>query len=142
MAAEPDQEDLERIIAASPARALPGAVHVIRAEPGMTLADGDLAIVQDDTETTLVTASPERVEAARGDGRPIEGPFGVVRLEITIPFAGPGFIAAATTACAAAGINCYVISTFSFDYLLVPAEDGQAALAALSDIGFPVTTPA
>lgn len=70
----------------------------------------------------------------------IEGPFTVIRLEISLSFGAPGFIAAATTACAGAAINAFMLSTFSYDYLLVPAEDETAALAALSGAGFPVVS--
>ena len=49
-----------------------------------------------------------------------------------------GFIAAATGACAACGINVFVLSTFSYDYLLVAVADRDATLTALAGRGFPI----
>lgn len=57
------------------------------------------------------------------------------------PFGAPGFVARATTACAEAGVNVFVLSTYSFDYVLVPEPDRQAALDALTRAGFPGSTP-
>lgn len=133
-------DDLDAIIAASPVRVLPELVRVIRQDHDaeVRMGSGDLCVVRDDVETTLVTSSADRLAAARADGRPDEGPFAVLRLEISVPFEGPGFIAAATAACAAVGINTYVISTFSFDYVLVAATDREAALVALTARGFPI----
>ena len=65
----------------------------------------------------------------------------MIRLEISLSFQAPGFIAAATGACAAVGINVFVLSTFSYDYLLVPIADREATLTALRTRGFPVAGP-
>jgi hypothetical protein len=132
------RDDLETVIGDSPARVLPEPAYVIRAEAGVSLGDGDLAIVHDDTDTTLVTMAADRRATAERAGQPFEGPFTVIRLEISLSFQAPGFIAAATGVCAAAGINVFVLSTFSYDYLLVPVADRAATMAALDARGFPV----
>ncbi len=46
-------------------------------------------------------------------------------------------IAAATSALAATGINVYVVSTFSLDYVYVREEDAERSLQALAARGFP-----
>ena len=117
---------------------LPDPAYVIRVEAGASLGDGDLAILHDDTDTTLVTTAADRHATAERAGQPFEGPFTVIRLEISLSFQAPGFIAAATGACATAGINVFVLSTFSYDYLLVPVADTAATRAALHARGFPV----
>jgi hypothetical protein len=132
------RDDLETVIGDSPARVLPEPAYVIRAEAGASLADGDLAILHDDTDTTLVTMAADRRATAERAEQPFEGPFAVIRLEISLSFQAPSFIAAATGACAAAGVNVFVLSTFSYDYLLVPAVDRAATMAALRARGFPV----
>lgn len=135
----PEQrDDLETVIGDSPARVLPESAYVIRVEAGASLGDGDLAILHDDTDTTLITTAADRRATAERAGQPFEGPFTVIRLEISLSFQAPGFIAAATGACAAAGINVFVLSTFSYDYLLVPVADTAATRAALHSRGFPV----
>ena len=102
----PEQrDDLETVIGDSPARVLPESAHVIRVEAGASLGDGDLAILHDDTDTTLVTTAADRRATAERAGQPFEGPFTVIRLEISRSFQAPGFIAAATGACATAGIT-------------------------------------
>lgn len=134
------EPSLQAVISTSPVRVTGDIVHVFRLEGPVKPAAGDLAVIQDGIETTIVTSSSRRLAAARAKGQDVEGPFTVIRLEISLSFGAPGFIAAATTACAQSGINAFMLSTFSFDYLLVPAEDESAALAALAGAGFPVAS--
>lgn len=129
------------MVAASPVVPIDPAVHVLRLDAPEPLGPGDLAMTQDAVEVTLVTGSAARIEAARAQGRTVVGPFAVIRLEISLPFGAPGFVARATTACAEAGVNVFVLSTYSFDYVLVPEPDRQAALDALTRAGFPGSTP-
>ncbi len=132
---EPTSDTLREVIAASPVRALPASYWWVRVD-APSPATSHLAVVTDGVETTVVTSDHETVE--RGPVGETEGPFACFRLEISIPFGGPGFIAAATSACAARGVNVCVISTFSFDYLFVPLPDRGSAVAALADAGFPI----
>lgn len=129
---------LQDVVATSPARVTGRGVHVFPVTGPAALEEGDLAMIRDDVEVTMVTSSVGRLEEARSHGRAVEGPFSVIRLEISLSFGAPGFIATATTACSDAGINVFLLSTFSFDYLLVPAADEAAALRALGAAGFPV----
>lgn len=132
---------LDAVIATSPARSTGRVVHVFQLDAPVQPEPEDLAVISDGIETTVVTSSATRVATARSRNQSIEGPFSVIRLEISLSFGAPGFIAAATTACAGAGINAFMLSTFSFDYLLVPTSDEPAALTALSKAGFPIAPP-
>jgi hypothetical protein len=132
---EPIPDALREVIAASPVRELPASYWWVRVDAPSPSA-AHLAVVTDGVETTVVTSDRETVE--RGPYDETEGPFACFRLEISVPFGGPGFIAAATSACAARGLNVCVISTFSFDYLFVPLPDRDAGIAALRDAGFPI----
>ncbi|HYI33645.1 MAG TPA: ACT domain-containing protein [Glaciibacter sp.] len=128
---------LQTVISTSPARATGRIVHVFQLDRPDEPSAEDLAVIQDGIETTIVTSSASRLATARSRNQVIEGPFTVIRLEISLSFGAPGFIAAATAACAGVGINAFMLSTFSYDYLLVPADDEAAALRALSNAGFP-----
>jgi hypothetical protein len=125
------------VIATSPVVSTGQVVYVFPADAPEPLGPGDLAVVQDGIEVTMVTSSLERIEAARVAGRGIEGPFAVIRLEISLSFGAPGFVARATSACAEAGVNVFVLSTYSFDYVLVPESDRDTALDAMARAGFP-----
>lgn len=129
---------LESVIASSPVVATGQVVYVFPADAPGPLGPGDLAVLQDGMEVTMVSSSAERIETARAEGRGVEGPFAVIRLEISLSFGAPGFVARATSACAEAGVNVFVLSTYSFDYVLVPESDRKTALDALARAGFPV----
>jgi hypothetical protein len=127
---------LADVIATSPVVALDAPLYYVRSRHPLTTSSNHLAVISDGIETTIVTADvPTIADHGPAD---LEGPFTGFRLEISLSFGAPGFIAAATRACAEAGLNVCVLSTFSFDYLLVPEEDEQAALAALAGAGFPI----
>ena len=132
------EPSLQSVISTSPARVTGDIVYVFQLDGPVRLSSVDLAVIHDGIETTIVTSSARRLRAARRKHKVIEGPFTVIRLEISLSFGAPGFLAAATTACAQAGVNAFLLSTFSYDYLLVPAEDEAGALTALHDAGFPV----
>ena len=126
---------LTEVIATSPMRLMASPYWVLRTKE-VTPSRAHLAVVDDGVETTVVTS--DQVMAERLPTSEVEGPFACFRLEISLSFGAPGFIAAATSACATRGLNVFVISTFSFDYLLVPLFDQGAALDALAHAGFPI----
>ena len=125
---------LEEVIQASPVRVLEGSYSVLRVSTIPSTVNY-FAAVSDGSEVTIVVPADD---AATLDASNAEGPFRMLRLEIAAPFAAPGFIAAATTALAQAGVNVYVLSTFSFDYVLVKAHDLKAAVTALGARRFPI----
>jgi hypothetical protein len=127
---------LTEVISTSPVVALDTPLYYVRSRHPLTASANHLAVISDGIETTIVTSDVPTI-AAHGPAD-LEGPFSGFRLQISLSFGAPGFIAAATTACAEAGLNVCVLSTFSFDYLLVPEHDEQAALTALAGAGFPI----
>ena len=134
-APESTPDPLSSVIATSPVRPLATPYWWVRTgQP--TLSPDHLSVITDGIETTIVTSDRSLVEQL--PSAEVEGPFAGFRLEISLSFGAPGFIAAATSACANRGLNVCVISTFSFDYLFVPLADREAALATLADAGFPI----
>jgi hypothetical protein len=127
---------LAEVISTSPVLLLGAPFYFVRSTTPVAVSPKHLAVISDGVETTIVT-SDEQTVAAHAPAE-LEGPFSGFRLQISLSFGAPGFIAAAASACAEAGINVCVLSTFSFDYLLVPAKDERAALAALGRAGFPM----
>ena len=65
--------------------------------------------------------------------------FRLIEIRVSQPFAAPGFIARVTRAIADRGLNVLAVSTFSKDYFLVREESTDTAVAALRDVGFPVS---
>lgn len=126
---------LGNVIATSPVRLMASPYWVVRTKEA-TLSRAHLAVINDGVETTVVTSDEDMAE--RLETSEMEGPFACFRLEVSLSFGAPGFIAAATSACATRGLNVFVISTFSFDYLLVPLFDQVAAFDALVHAGFPI----
>jgi hypothetical protein len=142
MTAQSREPALSSVISSSPAVPTGESVYVFPVPTLESMGPGDLAMIQDATEVTIVTSSPTRIAAARARQEGIEGPFAVIRLEISQSFGAPGFVAHATGACARAGINVFVLSTYSFDYVLVPEPDLPGALSALAAAGFPTPSGA
>lgn len=132
---------LESVIATSPAHPTGDIVYVVQVTGPLELWPEDLAIVREGVAVTIVSSSAKRLSAAFLEGRVVEGPFAVIRLDISDSFAAPGFIAAATSACAVHGINVFVLSTFEYDFLLVAESALPAALHALNQAGFPTPAP-
>jgi hypothetical protein len=66
------------------------------------------------------------------------GPFSLLQVHIATPFQAPGFLAHIAAALAARTISILIISTFSFDYILVAKTDETAATKALASAGFRV----
>jgi hypothetical protein len=124
---------LDEVIGASPVRALDEEYYV--AKVGQPPEANYFAAISDGTETTVIASADH---GSLTDSLEREGPFRALRLEVAVPFGAPGFVAAATTALAQAGVNVFLISTFSFDYVFVKAVDLDAALSALAARGFPL----
>jgi hypothetical protein len=132
-----ERPGLADVIATSPARAIGLEVYVLHYDVAPRTIEGDFAVIWDGREATVVSSAPARILEAQRTDRGMEGPFAAIRLEISDSFGADGFIAAATTACASAGIGSYLLSTFSYDYLFVAPQRLDDALAALGRAGFP-----
>jgi hypothetical protein len=132
-----ERPGLAAVIAASPARVVGLEVYVLHYDVAPKRIDGDFAIIFDGREGTVVSSAPARILEAQRTDRAMEGPFAAIRLEISESFGADGFIAAATSACADAGVGSYLLSTFSYDYLFVVPSQVDDAIAALAGAGFP-----
>lgn len=62
------------------------------------------------------------------------GPFALITLQVLAPFASVGVLAKITGALAADGISVEAYSAYYHDYLLVPYEMREKALAALKKL--------
>ena len=128
---------LEDVIRSSPIEVSRERYAVVRLAQPVPLGDHFL-VCRDADEATLI-AREARVpwEAALAT----ETWFRLLAIRMSTPFATPGFLARVTATLAQAGINVYVVSTFSKDYVLLKEEDVEEGLAALAAIGFPIAPP-
>lgn len=125
-------QELSDVLRNSPAHVMPGEYWYYKSPAGSEPPTAKcLALIIDEVETTIVTTAvldlPER-----------RGPFCLVRLEVVVPFNSPGFLAAVSSVLAHKSINVLLLSTFTYDYLLIRKTDRQLAIAALKDLGLPV----
>jgi hypothetical protein len=131
---EPVRPELADDIAASPARLLAGAFHVVELAADAPPV-GAFAVFRDGVEATAIVTDAQ-LPAVPHTGR--QGPFRIVRFELARPFAAPGFLASVSLAIARMGVNQLLYSTWSFDYALIAVDDLAAALTGLRRMGFTV----
>jgi len=108
---------------------------MIRLAPNAALPGECFAAMWDEFETTAVVAEND---AGRFQPQQVHGGLRLLRVNVSAPFAAPGFLAAICAALAARGINVLVVSTFSRDYVLVDSGDLAGSLDALRGARFPV----
>jgi hypothetical protein len=91
------------------------------------------AISQDDSEITVITEEenmsliePERVERW----------FKLIEIRVAKPFNAPGFLATIAGCMADRGLNVFIVSTFSKDYVLLREREITIGVAALASAGF------
>ncbi len=126
--------ELDDVIRSSPIAVSRERYAVVRlAEP--CPLDDHFLVCRDADETTLI-APEARVPWAAALAT--ETWFRLLAIHMATPFATPGFLARVTSVLAQRGINVYVVSTFSKDYVLLKEEDLERGVAALAVIGFPI----
>ncbi len=76
-----------------------------------------------------------RREAAAQAGLPFDAAFRQITLRVHSSLEAVGFLAAVSTALAAAGIPCNAISARYHDHLFIPADKAYAAMRVLSSLG-------
>lgn len=112
---------------------LPDRLGVARLEPHAPVphwaagVEGFCSITRTDTELSVVcdaAAIPAEVAAQRD--------FACLRVVGPLDFSEIGILATLTTVLARAGISVFTISTYDTDYLLLPRERVDDAIAALS----------
>ncbi len=128
---------LEDVIRTSPVEITPGRYAVVRLAQPCPLADHFL-VCRDADETTLI--APE-AHVPWDIALATETWFRLHAIRMAAPFAAPGFLARVTAAIARRGINVFVVSTFSKDYVLLKEEDLEAGAAALAESGFTIRQP-
>ena len=132
--------ELESTISSSPVDILAGRWYVLQMRPGEIARADAVCVYRDDSEVTVVVRDTrDREDFLRDHGvTGCEGPFGGLRLRVARPFVARGFLAAVTSALAGSSINVYVLSTFTFDYVLVRSDALELATQTLVARGFPL----
>ena len=112
---------------------LPDTLGVARLEPQAPVphwaagVEGFCSITRTDAELSIVcgeAAIPPEVKAQRD--------FACLRVAGPLDFSETGILAALTTVLARAGISVFTVSTYDTDYLLLPRDRVEDAIAALS----------
>jgi len=125
---------LEQIIQQSKVTLLPGRFAMAKVR-GVKDWNGMFMLTNDEDEITIVADEHQIANVHYLD---VQKWFRLVRLAVSVPFFSVGFLSTVTTGIARKGLNVLVISTFSYDYLLIRDEDIITALNALQEIGFSV----
>lgn len=81
----------------------------------------------------LEATVPSHAEAQRG--------FRCLRVAGPLDFAETGILESLAKPLALAGISIFALSTYDTDYLLLPGDNLEAAVSALSDAGHTVHRP-
>ncbi len=129
-------KSLVEIIKQSPIKIIDGRFAVVQMAKKDNAKDF-FAMMVDDHEKTIVVE-----EHSLKKNRKIvkfQGWYKLVQVQVSVPFFVVGFLATITNSIAKVGINVLVISTFSFDYLLIAEDDILSAVASLQELGFTVT---
>lgn len=126
----PTSETLRSTLERSPARLLPGSFWYSQMPSGSAAPKAVLALIDDGVEVTLIAET--RIDHVS------RGPFSLIRLEVAVPFESPGFLASIAGALASAEMSVLIVSTFSFDYLLVKEGSREEVLDLLTELGMPV----
>jgi hypothetical protein len=130
-----DSADLNEVIRTSSVVVRRGRYAYLKAGSETDLADHFL-IARDQDETTVVTEEANLPETSFEEDVKW---FKLIEIRVSQPFVAKGFIARVTQAIAERDLNVLVVSTFSKDYFLVREETSETAIAALQDLGFPIT---
>lgn len=117
---------------------LPGGFAVARLDPKAEIPAwarrGDLTSItwtRDELSVLCLEAGvPSDVQAQRG--------FRCLRVAGPLAFNEVGVLQSLAAPLAEAGVSIFVLSTYDTDYLLLPAEDLEVGVAALSEAGHSV----
>lgn len=94
------------------------------------------AVCQDDSETTVIT---EEKNMALIKPESVERWFKLIEIRVAKPFNAPGFLATISGCMADRGVNVFIVSTFSKDYVLLREKDITIGVAALASAGFQIS---
>ena len=63
--------------------------------------------------------------------------FKIISVNVSTPFLGVGLLAEISAKIAEKGINIFIVSTFSKDFILLREDDAEEGIKILKEIGFP-----
>ena len=130
-----EDDNLHEVIRTSQVVVRPGRYAYLKA-PTQTDLAAHFLIARDRDETTVVTEEKNLPQTSFEEAVKW---FKLIEVRVSQPFLATGFIACITRAIAARELNVLVASTFSKDYFLVREEALEEAIAALRDLGFPLS---
>ena len=126
------ETDLRKLLASMTPRLYPEVYVFATLPPGVPLAEGQEPVMRfiEREGTTLILAESQAKAAG------LAGTFRcrMITLDIHSSLEAVGFLAAITTRLAAAGMGVNPVSAFYHDYLFVPAERAEEALAILCEL--------
>ena len=131
-----EDDNLHEVIRTSQVIVRPGRYAYLNAPAQTDLAEHFL-LVRDQDETTVVTEEKNLPHISFAEAVKW---FKLIEIQVSQPFLAKGFIACITRAIADRNLNVLVVSTFSKDYFLVREEALEEAMAALRELGFPLST--
>ena len=124
---------LDEIIKNSPIKVYDGRYAVVKCNKFPPL--DSIFMVSNDGEE--VTAILEEQNLKNISYELSEKWFKIISVHISTPFHGVGFLATISSRIAENGINIFIISTFSKDFILLKEEDINQGVKILKDMGFP-----
>lgn len=90
------------------------------------------ASIDDGTELTVISRSGEYDP---DDAIAVEDGWKLLSFDMVLPFDVVGFLARVASALAEAGVSIFAVSAYSTDHVLVSADDLDAAIGCLEDLG-------
>lgn len=130
-----------------PLKVLPELLAIVRLPadadvPAWALSGSFASVTRTVAELSVVApaaAVPSKANAERApDGVVATGGWRALQVDATLDFALTGVLATLAAPLAEAGVSIFALSTYDTDYLLVPAEQLDRALAALRAAGHTV----
>ncbi|CAM04502.1 hypothetical protein A8924_5645 [Saccharopolyspora erythraea NRRL 2338] len=117
------------------------AVGLVPPHANIALTGGTAAIHGTlTTEAGRTVVFPHSLAEDAGPDIRVEGPFVALEVAETLDFSLTGVLVSLLTPLADAGIGVFTLSTFDTDWILVPADDADAAAKALTAAGHSVRT--
>lgn len=127
-------QSLSAIISRSPVRVMPDR-YVVAKCADIPSGSDFFMVARDADEVTLIAEESEL------DGIALlgmEGDYRLLEIRMATPFQGVGFLATVSRAIADVGLNIFIVSTYSKDYILLKEHSVPKGLEALASLGFPI----
>jgi hypothetical protein len=125
---------LQSIISNSPVKLYEGRYAVVKCNE-LPALDHILMLSNDGDEITVIL---EEKNLKNISYEKAEKWFKVISVSVSTPFLGVGLLAEISAKIAEKGINIFIVSTFSKDFILLREDDAKQGINILKEIGFPV----